>query len=173
MKTSRQSLPRSSRLRPVDKRKLVLHYIGRSLRACLLVLLSSHCLVLSRSKHDSGGHTLSLYSPLVKDPAGSSPPGKVRRCNIHAVVLGDGSYPLPARPDQRALPFSPKHRWRGRAAHPFFLAAVVWADPASHRPPSDIPATLRYNFLRNRPCSTSRAPDVTAFVSFTISQPPS
>ena len=46
---------------PVDKRKLVLlHYIGRSLRACLLVLLSSHSLVLSRSKHDSGGHTLSL-----------------------------------------------------------------------------------------------------------------
>ena len=46
---------------PVDKRKLVLlHYIGRSLRACLLVLLSSHCLVLSRSKHDSGGHTHSL-----------------------------------------------------------------------------------------------------------------
>ena len=78
----------------VDKRKLVLHYIGRSLRACLLVLLSSHCLVLSRSKHDSGGHTLSLCSPLVTDPAGSSPPGKVRRCNVHAVVLGDGSYPL-------------------------------------------------------------------------------
>ena len=46
---------------PVDKRKLVLlHYIGRSLHACLLVLLSSHCLGLSRSKHDSGGHTLSL-----------------------------------------------------------------------------------------------------------------
>ena len=45
---------------PVDKRKLVLHYIGRSLRTCLLVLLSSHCLVLSTSKHDSGGHTLSL-----------------------------------------------------------------------------------------------------------------
>ena len=82
---------------PVDKRKLVLlHYIGRSLRACLLVLLSSHCLGLSRSKHDSGGHThsLSLCSPLVTDPAGSSPPGKVRRCNVHAVVLGDGSYPL-------------------------------------------------------------------------------
>ena len=80
---------------PVDKRKLVLlHYIGRSLRACLLVLLSSHCLVLSRSKHDSDGHTLSLCSPLVTDPAGSSPPGKVRRCNVHAVILGDGSYPL-------------------------------------------------------------------------------
>ena len=79
---------------PVDKRKLVLHYIGRCLRACLLVLLSSHCLVLSRSKHDSGDHTLSLCSPLVTDPAGSSPPGKVRRCNVHAVVLSDGSYPL-------------------------------------------------------------------------------
>ena len=99
---------------PVDKIKLVLlHYIGRSLRACLLVLLSSHCLGLSRSKHDSGGHTLSLCSPLVTDPAGSSPPGKVRRGNIYAVVLGDGSYALPARPDQRALPFSPKHRWLG------------------------------------------------------------
>ena len=160
------------KLAPVDKRKLVLHYIGRSLRACLLVLLSSHCLVLSRSKHDSGGHTLSLYSPLVTDQAGSSLPGKVRRCNVHAVVLGDGSYPLPARSDQRALPFSPKHRWRGRASHPFFLAIVVWADPASRRPPSNIPMTLRYNFLRNRSYSTSRAPDVAAFVSFTISQPP-
>ena len=40
----------------VDKRKLVLlHYIGRSLRACLLMLLCSHCLDLSRSKHDSSG----------------------------------------------------------------------------------------------------------------------
>ena len=155
MKTSRLSLPRSSRLRPVDKRKLVLHYIGRSLHACLLVLLSSHCLVLSRSNHESSGHTLSPCSSLVIDPAKSSPPGKVRRCNIHAVVLGDGSYPLPARPDQRALPFSPKHRWQGRASHPFFLAAVVWEDSASHRPPSDIQVTLRYNFLRNRPCSTS------------------
>ena len=96
---------------PVDKRKLVLHYIGRSLHACLLVLLSSHYLVLSRSKHNIGGHTLSLYSPLVTDPAGSSPSGKVIRCNIHAVILGNGSYPLPARPNQRALPFSPKHCW--------------------------------------------------------------
>ena len=96
----------------VDKRKL-LHYIGRSLRACLLVLLYSHCLVLSRSKHDSSGHTLSLCSPRVTDPAGSSPPGKVRRCNVHVVILGDGSYPLPVRPDQRALLFSPKHRWEG------------------------------------------------------------
>ena len=95
---------------PVDKRKLVLlHYIGRSLRACLLVLLSSHCLVLSRSKHDSGGHSLSLCSPLVTDPVGSSPPGKVRRCDVHAVVLGDSSYPLLARPDQPALSFSSKH----------------------------------------------------------------
>ena len=57
----------------VDKRKL-LHYIGRSLCACLLVLLSSHYLVLSRSKHDSGGHTLSLslsahrWSQIQPDP---------------------------------------------------------------------------------------------------------
>ena len=111
-------------------------------------------------------------SPLVTDSAGSPPPGKVRRCNIQAVVLGDGSYPLLAHPVQRALPFSLKHRWLGRASDPFFLIVVVWADPASRRPPSDILATLRYNFLRNWPCSTSRAPDVDAFVSFTISQAP-
>ena len=78
-----------------------------------------------------------------------------------------------ARPDQPALPFSPKHRWRGRASGPFFLAAIVWADPASRRPPSEIPATMRYNFLQNRPFSTSRSPNIAAFVSFTISQAPS
>ena len=46
---------------PANKIKL-LHYIGRSLRACLLVLLSSHYLILSRSKQDSSGHTLSLLT---------------------------------------------------------------------------------------------------------------
>ena len=83
---------------PVDKRKLVLlHYIGRSLRACLLVLLSSHCLGLSRSKHDNGGHTHSLPLSLLTTGHRSSrilSAGKVRRCNVHAVVLDDGSYPL-------------------------------------------------------------------------------
>ena len=57
---------------PIEKIKLVLHYIGRSLRACLLVLLTSHYLGLSRSKHDSGGHTLSLsahrWSQIQPDP---------------------------------------------------------------------------------------------------------
>ena len=55
-----------------QKKLVVLHYIGRSLRACLLVLLSSHCLVLSRSKHDNGGYTLSLsahrWSQIQPDP---------------------------------------------------------------------------------------------------------
>ena len=149
----------------VDKRKLVLHY---------LVLLSLHCLVFSRSKHNSSGHTLSL-SLLTAGHRSSRilSAGKVRWCNVHAVVLGDGSYPLSVRADQRALPFSPMQRWLGRASNPFFIAAVVWADTASLRPPSDIPADLRYNFLRNRPCSTSRAPHVATFVSLTISQPPS
>jgi len=113
------------KLAPVDKRKLVLHYISRSLCAFLLVLLSSHSLVLSRSKHNSGGHSLSLCSSLVIDPARSSPPGKVRRCNVHMVILGDGSYPLLVHTDQRALSFCPKHRWRGRASDPFFLTVIV------------------------------------------------
>ena len=46
----------------VDKRKLVLHYIGRSLRACFLVLLSSHCLILSRYKQESGSNIFSLLT---------------------------------------------------------------------------------------------------------------
>ena len=142
----------------------------------MLVLLSSHYLGLSRSKHDSGGHSLSLSlcSPLVTDPAGSSLPGKVRRCNVHAVVLGDGSYPLlgASRPACLAVLFqAPLAREGLRPLLPRYHSAV-WADPASHRPPSDIPATIRYNFFRNRPCSTSRAPNIAAFVSFTISQAP-
>ena len=116
--------------------------------------------------------SLSLCSPLVTDPAGSSPSGKVRRCNVHVVVLGDGSYPLPARPDQRALPFSPNHRWRRRASDPFFLVAVVWADPASRRPPIHIPTTFTYIFVRNRLSSTCPARYVTACASFSTSQPP-
>ena len=36
------------------------------------------------------------------------------------------------------------------------LAAVVWADPSRWRPPSKIPMTLRYSFLR--PCSTAHLP---------------
>ena len=164
---------------PVDKRKLVLlHYIGRSLRACLLVLLSSHCLVLSRSKHDSGGHTLSLSlslcSPLVTDPAGSSPPGKVRRCNVHAVVLGNGSYPLLGAYRLACLAILSQAPLAREGLRPLLpRCRSVGRSAASHRPPSDIPTTIRYNFLRNRPCSTSRAPDVAAFVSFTISQAPS
>ena len=95
MKTSQQSLLRSSRLRPVDKIKLVLHYIGRSLRACLLVLLSSHCLVLSRSKHDSGGHTHSLSLLTVGHRSSRIlSAGEGEKVHVHAVVLGDGSYPL-------------------------------------------------------------------------------
>ena len=144
-------------------------YVRRGLSACFtrvaLFILSS-----SPDINKTALATFSLCSPLVTDAAGSSPQGKVRRCNVHAVILGDGSYPLPACSDQRALSFSPKHRWRGRASDPFFLAAVVWEDPTSRSPTSDIPATIGY---RNRPCSTSQAPNVAAFVSFTISQAPS
>ena len=158
---------------PVDKRKLVLlHYIGRSLRACLLVLLSSHCLGLSRSKHDSGGHTLSLLTAGHKSSrilsAGEGE--KVQRSRGH--------------PRRRLLPTAGASRSACLAVLSQALLAREGLRPllpccrsvgrsGLRRPPSDIPVTIRYNFLRNRPCSTSRAPDVAAFVSFTISQAPS
>ena len=67
----------------------------------------------------------------------------------------------------------PCHCRLGRAFDPVFLAAVVWADPASRRPPSQFPTNLRYNFLQNRPCSTTPGPYVDACESFSTSQPPS
>ena len=79
---------------PVDKRKLGLHYIGRSLRACLLVLLSSHYLILSRTKHDSGGHTLSLLT------AGH------RSSRILSVGEGEKVQCSRGRPRRRLLPIA-------------------------------------------------------------------
>ena len=84
---------------PVDKRKLVLiHYIGRSLRACLLVLLSSHCLGLSRSKHDSGGHSLSLSLSLSLLTAGH------RSSGILFAREGEKVQRSRSRPRRRLLP---------------------------------------------------------------------
>ena len=59
-------------------------YIGRSLRACLLGLLYSHTLIISRSKQDRGGNTVFLpskntvflSSPLVIDPDVSPSAGR-------------------------------------------------------------------------------------------------
>lgn len=134
---------------PVDKRKLVLHYIGRSLRACLLVLLSSHCLILSRSKHDTGGHTLSL-SLLT---AGHRSSRVLSAWEGEKVQRSHGLpwwWLLPTAGASRSacLVVLSQASLAGRASNPFFLTAVVWADPASHRPPSDISVTLRYNFLQ-------------------------
>src|SRR3954470_24715453 len=66
-----------------------------------------------------------------------------------------------------------RHLWPsagGRSSDPF-VVALVWADPASHRPPIHIPTTFRYIFLRNRLSSTSPARYIAACASFSTSQP--
>ena len=148
-------------------------YIGRSLHACLLGLLYSHTLILSRSKQDRGSNTVFLpsentgflSSPRVTDPDVSPSAGE-----------GEEGQRLGRRRQRGRRPTAGRTVISGRAPAREVLQSLrrcLWADPASRRPPSDIPATIRYNFLRSRPCSTSRAPDIAAFVSFTISQAPS
>ena len=69
-----------------------------------------------------------------------------------------------------AAPLSLAERQRGRSSDPF-VVALVWADPASRRPPIHIPTTFRYIFFRNRLSSTSPARYVAACASFSTSQP--
>ena len=65
-------------------------YKSRSLSACFTRVPLVHSLMLSRSKQDIGGHTLSLSSRLVTNPAGQPRPGQGCRCIVHAVVGGEG-----------------------------------------------------------------------------------
>ena len=81
--------------------------------------------------------TLSLYSPVVTDPAEPHPPQEVRRCSVDVVAVGDGG--------SRCAPSSRSRRWRGRRSSAPLFATIVWVDPA--RPPQRHLAHLRYNFL--------------------------
>ena len=57
-----------------------------SLSACFTRVHLVHSLILSRSKQDIGGHTLSLSPRLVTNLAGQPRPGQGCRCIVHAVV---------------------------------------------------------------------------------------
>ena len=92
------------------------------------------------------------------------PPVKGRRGSVWAVIDSEGGYPLPA------APLSLAERLRGRSSDPF-VVALVWADPASRRPPIHIPTTFRYIFVRNRLISTSPSRYIAACASFSTSRP--
>ena len=64
---------------------------------------------------------------------------------VDAVASGEGENPLWARPDQGSRPFS-LTKLRHGSLRPL-LTVTVWADATSHRPPSYILTSLRYNFL--------------------------
>ena len=146
-------------------------YIGRSLRACLLGLLYSHTLILSRSKQDRGSNTVFLpskntsflSSPLVTDPDVSPSAGE-----------GEEGQRLGCRRQQGRRPTASRTVISGRAPVREVLRSLrrcLWADPASRRPPIHIPTTFRYIFVRNRLSSTSPARYVAACASFSTSQP--
>ena len=133
-------------------------YLGRSLRACLLGLLYSHTLILSRSKQDRGSNTVFLpskntvflSSPLGTDPDVSPSAGE-----------GEEGQRLGHRRQRGRRPTADRTVISGRvprkgSSDPF-VVALVWADLASRRPPIHIPTTFRYIFLRNVLSSTSLA----------------
>ena len=134
-------------------------YISRSLSACFTRVPLVHSLMLSRSKQDIGGHTLSLSSRLVTNPAGQPRPGQGCRCIVHAVVGGEGGdQRLPARPDRRPCRSLRESTASGGPPTPSSSLRYCGQDAASRHRLCHIPTTLKYIFLRNLPCSTALAP---------------
>ena len=146
-------------------------YIGRSLRACLLGLLYSHTLILSRSKQDRGSNNVFLpskntgflSSPLATDPDVSPSAGE-----------GEEGQRLGCRRQRGRRPTAGRTVISGRAPAREVLRSLrrcPWEDPASRRPPIHIPTTFRYIFIRNRLSSNSPARYIAACASFPTSQP--
>ena len=134
-------------------------YISRSLSACFTRVPLVHSFMLSRSKQDIGGHTLSLSSRLVTNPAGQPRPGQGCRCIVRAVVSIDGGdQRLPARPDRRLCHSLQESAGSGGPPTPSSSLWYCGQDVASRCRLCHMPTTLRYIFLRNLPCSTSPAP---------------
>ena len=142
-------------------------YKSRSLSACFTRVPLVHSLMLSRSKQDIGGHTLSLSSRLVTNPAGQPRPGQGCRCIVHAIVSGEGGdQRLPARPDRRPCRSLRESAGSGGPPTPSSSLRYCGQDAASRRRLCHMPTTLRYIFLRNLPCSTAPAPFVWIFFYF-------
>ena len=115
----------------------------------MLGLLYSHTLILSRSKQDRGSNTVFLPSKntgflsslLVTDPDVSPSAGE-----------GEEGQRLGRRRQRGRRPTAGRTVISGRAPAREVLRSLrccLWADPASRRPPSDIPATLRYKFFES------------------------
>ena len=119
-------------------------YIGRSLRACLLGLLYSHTLILSRFKQDRGSNTVFLPSKntgflsslLVRDPDVSPSTGEGEEGQRLGHRRQWGGDPLPASP------LSLAERRRGRSSDPFVVACGRIRPPAAHLSTSRRPSGI-------------------------------
>ena len=149
-------------MKPVQQNHSTI-YKSRSLSACFTRVPLVHSLMLSRSKQDIGGHTLSLSlsSRLVTNPAGQPRPRQGCRCIVHAVVGGEGGdQRLPARPNRRPCRSLRESTGSGGPLTPSSSVRYYGQDVASHHHLCHMPTTLRYIFLRNLPCYTAPAPFV-------------
>ena len=119
-------------------------YIGRSLRACLLGMLYSHTLILSRSKQDRGSNTVFLpskntgflSSPLVTDPDVSPSIGEGEEGQRL------GRHRQRARRPSAAAPLSLAERRRGRSSDPFIVGCGRIRPPAAHLSTSRRPSGI-------------------------------
>ena len=95
---------------------------------------------------------------MVTNPVGPPRPGQGCRCIVHAFVRGKGGdQQLPARPDRRPCRFLRESPGSGGPPTPSSSLRYCGQDAASRRRLCHMPATLRYLFLRNLPCSTAPA----------------
>ena len=145
-------------MKPVQQNHSTI-YKSRSLSACFTRVPLVHSLMLSRSKQDIGGHTLSLsahdWSQIRPDNLDR---GRWCRCIVHAVVGGEGGdQQLPTCPDWRPCHSLRESAGSGGPPTPSSSLRYCGQDAASRRSLCHMPTTLRYIFLRNLPCSTTPA----------------
>ena len=124
--------------------------------------------MLSRSKQDIGGHTLSLlahgWSQIRPDNLDR---GRGCRCIVHAVVGGEGGdQQLPARPDRRPCRSLRESAGSGGPPTPSSSLQYCGQDAVSRCHLCHMPTTLRYISLRNLPCSTAPALPPFAWILF-------
>ena len=144
-------------------------YISRSLSACFTRVPLIHSLMLSRSKQDIGGHTLSQLTAGHKSSR-TTLTGAGCRCIVHAVVGGEGGdQRLPARPNRWPCRSLRESAGSGGPPTPSSSLRYCGQDAASRHRLCHMPTTLRYIFLRNLPWCTAPAPHLASCGPFSTS----
>ena len=144
-------------------------YISRSLSACFTRVPLVHSLMLSRSKQDIGGHTLSqLMAGHKSGRTTSTRAGGVGASFTLSLAAREETNGCPRIPISGRAVLSERVPAR-ECLRPLLPPCGIGQDAASRRRLCHMPTTLRYIFLRNLPCSTAPAPHLASCGSFSTS----